>query len=238
MGYFERIITMKNDGILAVIPARSGSKGLKDKNIKNLNGKPLLAYTIEAAIKSNVFKEIIVSTDSEIYADTAREFGAHVPSLRSAALAEDNASTNDVITEVLGWVNKGEFRQFMLLQPTSPLRTANDIISALELFAEKKANAVVSLCEVDHSPLYTGLVPDNLRIDNFLSKNISYRRQDLPKYYRLNGAIYLSDIDYFLEYKNFYEEKCFAYIMDKRRSVDIDDEFDFELASFLLRSFN
>lgn len=227
---------MNSDGVLAIVPARSGSKGLKDKNIKELNGKPLLAYTIEAAIKSDAFKTVIVSTDSEAYADMAKELGAHVPFLRSAALADDNASTNDVITEVLGWVNKGEFKQFMLLQPTTPLRTENDIISALELFAEKKANAVVSLCEVDHSPLYTGLVSENLRIDNFLSKYISYRRQDLPKYYRLNGAIYLSDIDYFLRYKNFYEEKCFAYIMDKRRSVDIDDEFDFELASFILSS--
>lgn len=226
---------MKNDGVLAIIPARSGSKGLKDKNIKKLNGKPLLAYTIEAAIKSNVFNEIIVSTDSEVYANIAREFGAHVPFLRSSALADDNASTNDVITEVLGWANERRFKQFMLLQPTSPLRTASDIENALNLFEEKKANAVVSLCEVDHSPLYTGLVPDNLRIDNFLSKDISYRRQDLPKYYRLNGAIYLSEVDYFLRYKNFYEEKCFAYIMDKRRSIDIDDEFDFELASFLLR---
>jgi CMP-N,N'-diacetyllegionaminic acid synthase len=231
-------IMMKNDSVLAIVPARSGSKGLKDKNIKRMNGKPLLAYTIEEAIKSNAFKEIIVSTDSEAYADIAREFGAHVPFLRSDALADDSASTNDVITEVLGWVETGEVKQFMLLQPTSPLRTANDIISALNLFAEKKANAVVSLCEVDHSPLYTGFVPDNLCIDRFLNKDISYRRQDLPKYYRLNGAIYLADIDYFLRYKNFYEEKCFAYIMDKRRSVDIDDEFDFQLASFLLRSFN
>ncbi|MEO1814736.1 MAG: acylneuraminate cytidylyltransferase family protein [Acetobacterium sp.] len=227
---------MKNNGILAVIPARSGSKGLKDKNIKKLNGKPLLAYTIEAAIESSVFKEIIVSTDSETYADIARQFGAHVPFLRSAVLAEDSASTNDVITEVLDWINREKFSQFMLLQPTSPLRTANDITNALNLFTEKKANAVVSLCEVDHSPMYTGLVPENLRIDSFLSKDISYRRQDLPKYFRLNGAIYLSDIDYFLKYKNLYEEKCFAYIMDKRRSVDIDDEFDFELATFLLKS--
>lgn len=229
---------MKNDGVLAIIPARSGSKGLKDKNIKKFNGKPLLAYAIEAAINSNVFKEVIVSTDSEVYADIAKVFGAHVPFLRSKALADDHASTNDVITEVLSWVDMGEFKQFMLLQPTSPLRTANDIVSALNLFTEKNANAVVSLCEVDHSPLYTGLIPESLCIDKFLSKDISYRRQDLPKYYRLNGAIYLSDIDYFLKYKNFYEEKCFAHIMDKRRSVDIDDEFDFELASFLLRSFN
>lgn len=159
---------MNNDGVLAIVPARSGSKGLKDKNIKKLSGKPLLAYTIEAAIESNIFKEIIVSTDSEVYADIAREFGARVPFLRSAALADDSASTNDVITEVLGWVNTGDLKQFMLLQPTSPLRTVNDIICALNLFTEKKANAVVSLCEVDHSPLYTGEVPNNLCIDSFL----------------------------------------------------------------------
>ncbi|TYC85953.1 acylneuraminate cytidylyltransferase family protein [Acetobacterium wieringae] len=221
---------------IAIIPARSGSKGLKDKNVKLLNGKPLIAYTIEAAINSHCFDKMVVSTDSEAYAEIAKEYGAEVPFLRSEHLSGDEVATNDVIVDLLIKLKElgEEFDYLMILQPTSPLRTSDDIKKAIELMAEKNANAVVSLCEVDHSPLYTGQVPENLRIDGFIKKNISYRRQELPKYYRLNGAIYLSKVDYFLKYQDLYQEDCFAYIMDKSRSIDIDDEFDFELAEFYI----
>jgi hypothetical protein len=122
----------------------------------------------------------------------------------------------------------------MILQPTSPLRTSEDIKKAFELMKEKKANAVISLCDVDHSPVYTGQVPEDLKIDGFIKKGISYRRQELPKYYRLNGAIYLSKVEYFIKYQDLYRENCYAYIMDKSRSIDIDDEVDFELAEFYI----
>lgn len=223
--------------ILAIIPARSGSKGLKDKNIKLLNGKPLMAYTIEAALDSKCFDKTVVSTDSEEYAKIAEEYGAEIPFLRSGQLAEDETSTNDVIIDLLKELEKrGEkYDNFMILQPTSPLRTSEDIKKSVDLMNEKSANAVVSLCEVDHSPLYVGQVLDNLKIDGFIKKDFSSRRQDQPNYYRLNGAIYLVNIDYFMKYQDFYRDKCYAYIMDRRRSVDIDDVYDFKLAELIIR---
>jgi CMP-N-acetylneuraminic acid synthetase len=196
----------------------------------------LIAYTIEAALKSGVFDRIIVSTDSQEYAEIAQKYGAEVPFLRPDYLAGDEASSNDVIQDTLKKLeeNGEEYDCFMLLQPTSPLRSSDDIKNAIQLMSDKNANAVVSLCEVDHSPLYTGKIPSNLLIDGFI-KDISYRRQDLPTYYRLNGAIYLSKVNYFLKYKNLYKEKCFAYVMDKKKSIDIDDEIDFEIAEVIMR---
>ncbi|WP_455815880.1 acylneuraminate cytidylyltransferase family protein [Clostridium butyricum] len=128
------------DKIIAIIPARSGSKGLKDKNIKEINGKPLIAYTIESAIKSNVFKDVLVSTDSKKYLEIAVKYGAYVPFLRNEKLAKDTSSTNDVIEDVLTQLKKigKEYDAFMLLQPTSPLRSIEDIKNALKLFEEKK----------------------------------------------------------------------------------------------------
>lgn len=223
--------------VIGIIPARSGSKGLKNKNIKLLNGKPLIAYTIEAAIKSKVFDKIFVSTDSQVYAEIAKEYGAEAPFLRPAHLSGDEVATNDVVIELLERLKiQGlVFEYFMILQPTSPLRTSEDIKNAIKLMKEKDANAVVSLCEVDHSPLYTGQVPEDLRIDGFIKSDISYRRQQLPKYYRLNGAIYLAKVDYFHEYRNLYQEKCYAYLMEKKRSLDIDDELDFLAAVTILK---
>lgn len=222
--------------ILAVIPARSGSKGLKDKNIKLLNGKPLMAYTIEAALNSKCFDKVVVSTDSEVYAKIAEEYGAEIPFLRSEHLADDETTTNEVIIDLLTELEKrGEkYDSLMILQPTSPLRTSEDIKKSVELMKEKSANAVVSLCEVDHSPLYVGEVLDDLKIDGFIKKDVSTRRQDQPNYYRLNGAIYLTNIAYFIKHQDFYRDKCYAYVMDRRRSIDIDDEFDFQLAEIFL----
>ncbi|WP_297417041.1 acylneuraminate cytidylyltransferase family protein [Clostridium sp.] len=227
---------MKNK-ILAIIPARSGSKGLKDKNIKLLNGKPLIAYTIEAAVKSEVFEDVIVSTDSEKYKEISEEYGAWVPFLRSEHLAQDTSSTNDVIEDVLlklREINK-EYDAFMILQPTSPLRDGKHIINSVNLSYEKKANAIIGMCECDHSPLLTTKLSEDMKLDGFLSDFSKTRRQDLKKFYRVNGAIYLIKVDYFLKYKNFYKEKSYAYIMDKRVSVDIDDIYDFEYAEYLIK---
>lgn len=223
--------------ILAIIPARSGSKGLEDKNIKSLNGKPLIAYTIEAAVKSEVFEDIIVSTDSEKYKKISEEYGAWVPFLRSKELAQDTSSTNDVIEEVLlNLKNVGkEYDSLMILQPTSPLRDIEDIKNSIKFFNEKKANSVVSMCECDHSPLLTKTLGENMSLDGFLSNLKQTRRQDLKKFYRINGAIYLMKVDYFLKFKDFYKENSYAFIMDKKKSLDIDDVYDFKYAEFLMR---
>ena len=227
---------MKN---IAIIPARSGSKGLKDKNIRLLNGKPLLAYTIEAALRSGCFDEVMVSTDSEEYGKIAMEYGANVPFLRGNENSRDNASPWEVVKEVLDRYKAlgKEFDTFTLLQPTSPLRNAEDIQNAYMELEEKKANAVVSMCELECSMHLVNTLPDDLSMDGFISnEQYNKRRQDIRPYYRFNGAIYISRVSTFYQHMNIYDDKCYAYIMDRKRSYDIDDEFDLKIAEAILRS--
>ena len=224
---------MKN---LAIIPARSGSKGIKDKNIKDLCGKPLMAYTIEAALESGEFEEVMVSTDSEKYAEIARACGAQVPFLRSNVTATDTASSWDMVQEVLdNYREMGkEFDSFCLLQPTSPLRSAEDIKKAYELYRKKADLAVVSVCEAEHSPLWCGHLPKNGELVDFIDKNSMKQRQEGSKFYRLNGAIYIINTERFKDERFFYQKGGFAYIMPQNRSVDIDTDIDFKLAKILL----
>ncbi|APF24885.1 cytidylyltransferase domain-containing protein [Clostridium butyricum] len=227
------------DNIIAIIPARSGSKGVKDKNIKEINGKPLMAYTIEAAIKSKIFKDVIVSTDSVEYKKIAESYGASVPFLRSAELATDLTTTIDVVEDLLNKMHEigKDYKALMILQPTSPLRDENHIIEAVKLFKDKNACSVVSMCECEHSPLLTKQLDEKKSLDGFLNNLCKHRRQDFNKFYRINGAIYLLNVDYFLKYKNFYKEKSYAFIMDKNKSIDIDDIDDFIYAEFLIKKY-
>lgn len=224
---------MKN---LAIIPARSGSKGLPDKNIKLLEGKPLIAHSIDQAVRSDIFDEIMVSTDSDIYADIAVKFGASVPFLRSPETSGDTAGSWDVVREVIDNYKKmnRHFDTFCLLQPTSPLRTAEDIINAYELYKEKATVAVISVCKMEHSPLWCNTLPQNGSLSEFKRISSDLRRQEIETYYRLNGAIYIASIDQFLLDDNLYREGSFAYIMPRDRSVDIDTEEDFKYAEFLI----
>jgi CMP-N,N'-diacetyllegionaminic acid synthase len=221
---------------IAIIPARSGSKGLPDKNIKILNGKPLMAYTIEAARNSNLFDEIFVSTDSHEYASIAREWGASVPFFRNNELSTDTASSWDVVKDTLiNYQAMGkEYDSVFLLQPTSPLRKSEDIINGYKIFKNKKAKAVVAVCEVDHSPLWCNALPEDYSLENFLNRDlINDPRQNLQTYYRINGALYIVNIEYFMSTDNIYNEKCFAVLMPKDRSIDIDDAIDFKIAEAL-----
>jgi CMP-N,N'-diacetyllegionaminic acid synthase len=223
---------------LAVIPARSGSKGIKDKNIKMLSGKPLLAYTIEAAKQSGLFDEIFVSTDSEKYAKIAQEWGASVPFLREDELSTDIASSWDVVKNaIIRFRDMGkEFDTVALLQPTSPLRTADDIIAGYNMMKEKDANIIVAVCEVDHSPLWSNILPKDLSFINFINQDIvNMPRQSLPIYYRINGALYIAKTKYLMSTDNIYADKSYAVIMSKEHSVDIDDEMDFVIAEVLLK---
>lgn len=222
---------------IAIIPARSGSKGLKDKNIKPLNGKPLIAYTIEAAQKSNLFDEIFVSTDSEEYARIACECGANVPFLRSEELASDTASSWDVVkNSLVNYKKMGkEFESVALLQPTSPLRKFDDIINAFAQMKRMNANAIVAVCEVDHSPLWCNTLPEDNSLNKFLQQDlIKMPRQSLPTYYRINGALYIVKTEYLMANENIYAKKCYAMVMSKERSVDIDDAVDFKIAEALI----
>ena len=224
---------MKN---IAVIPARSGSKGLKDKNIKELKGKPLLAYSIKAAKESNLFDEIMVSTDSSQYAEIAKSFGANVPFLRSETNSSDKAGSWDVVLEVLREYHKlnKTFDSICLLQPTSPLRTAQDIIEAYKLLERKQADAITSVCEVDHSPLWTMTLPESLSFEEFKKRDSNTPRQLLQKYYRLNGAIYIRKISYSNSTISLIDTNEFAYIMPREHSIDIDTELDFFIAKTIM----
>ena len=223
---------------MAIIPARSGSKGVKDKNIRELAGKPLMAYTIEAALQSGQFDEVMVSTDSEKYAEIARKIGASVPFLRNEATATDTASSWDMVEEVLSkYKEMGEsFDTFCLLQPTSPLRSSEDITAAYDLFREKADFAVVSVCEAEHSPLWCGHLPESQEFVNFIDAESMKQRQAGGKFYRLNGAIYIVDIRKFKEDRFLYQNGSFAYIMSQNRSVDIDTEIDFKMAELLMNA--
>ncbi|NCC01716.1 MAG: acylneuraminate cytidylyltransferase family protein [Clostridia bacterium] len=223
---------------LAIIPARSGSKGLKDKNIMLLHGKHLIAYTIEAALNSKLFDEVFLSTDSEKYAKIGSDLGASVPFLRSVELSTDTASSWEVVkSALLNYLEVGiEFDTVALLQPTSPLRNCEDIINGYAQMKIKNANAIVSVCEVDHSPLWCNTLPEDNSLKNFLNQDlIGQPRQSLPTYYRLNGALYIVKTDYLLSTDNIYEDKCYAIVMSKENSVDIDDEVDFKIAEVLMK---
>ena len=223
---------------IAIITARRGSKGLKNKNIKFLNGKPLMAYSIEAALESHMFNEVMVSTDSLEYKSIAQQYGANVPFLRSADNSNDSAGSWDVVKEVLQkYLEIGmKFDTVCLLQPTSPLRTKSDIIEGYNLLDAKEANAVTSVCEVEHSPLWTMTLDSSLSMEEYkrANKQKNMPRQKLPVYYRVNGALYIRKIQYLDNHINILDEDEIAYIMDQARSIDIDTELDFKLAELLI----
>lgn len=221
--------------IIAIIPARSGSKGLPNKNILPLEGKPLLFYSISAAADTNVIDEIFVSTDSYEYAEIAKKYGADVPFLRSEKFALDNSSTWDCVLEAIEKYSEigKTFDIVLLLQPTSPLRSAEDIVAALDLMHEKNADSIVSVCETDHSPLWCNTLPQDNSLKHFISEEaVNTPRQKIPAYYRINGAVYLVKTEYI---KNIYDCRSYAYVMPKERSVDIDSKYDFLFAEAIMR---
>jgi len=231
----------KGKTILGLIPARGGSKGLPRKNIKPLLDKPLIAWTIEQALASKYFDRVIVSTDDKEIAKVSKKYGADVPFIRPKELAEDNAKGIDVVLHAIDWLKKNDRRKqydlMMLLQPTSPLRATEDIDKAIELLFLKKAKTIVSVCEVDHHPLWANTLPENGCMKDFIRQEIMNKnRQELPIFYRLNGAIYLAYCDYIKEQESFFGEKTFAYIMPRERSIDIDNEADLKLAEILIKS--
>lgn len=221
----------------ALIPARSGSKGLKDKNIIDLCSKPLISYTIEGAINSRVFEKVYVSTDSEKYAQISKKFGAEII-IRSKELAKDNTPTFDVAKDFIEKTKEINADYFVLLQPTSPLRNANHIKEAVEVF-EKNYNKFDFLSSVtkSHHPsvLIHPLGEDN-SMKYFDIDYSKYRRQNY-KDYAPNGAIYIAKIKEYLKQKHFYGEKSIAYIMDEISSVDIDNILDLELAKIIMEKY-
>ena len=230
----------KGNNILGLIPARGGSKGLPRKNIKPLVGKPLIAWTIEQALVSKYLDRVVVSTDDKEIAEISKKYGADIPFVRPKELAEDNTKGIDVVLHAIEWLSENDKQKqydlIILLQPTSPLRAKEDIDKAIEFLFLKEAKAVVSVCEVDHHPLWSNTLPEDGCMKIFIRKEIMNKnRQELPVFYRLNGAIYLAYCDYLRKQRSFFGEKTFAYIMSKERSIDIDYEVDLKLAQILMK---
>lgn len=226
------MIDSKN--VLALIPARGGSKELPGKNILEICGKPLIAWSINAAKESQYIDQVIVNTDSEEIAEIAKSFGAEVPFMRPTELALDDSLIRDSILDVL---NKLETKPdiLCLLQPTSPLRTSLDIDAALCLIVEKNGDAVVSMTEVVSPDYDTGILSNDLCIEGFLSVNEHLNRDDAGKYAQINGALYISTVENFEKTQSWFTGKSHAFLMDKSRSIDIDDETDFICAEALLQ---
>ena len=219
--------------VLAIIPARSGSKEIVQKNIKLLSGKPLIAWTIEAAKRAKSIDKIIVSTDSDIIAKTAKQYGADVPFLRPSELSQDESTTVDTILHALDQLPNYDW--VLLLQPTSPLRTASDIDSFLNFCQNHKFNSTASICKVNKHPYWMYTRNDFFELQPFVKERIeTTRRQDLPSTYSLNGALYLVKVDWFLKHKSFINEETKGYLMSPEKSVDIDNIEDWNWAEYLI----
>jgi CMP-N-acetylneuraminic acid synthetase len=211
--------------VLGLITARGGSKGLPGKNIRPAAGKPLIAWTIEAGLASKYLDRLVLSSDDDAIIAAARQYGCEVPFRRGAALAADDTSSIAVVTDALercpgyDWV--------VLLQPTSPLRTAEDIDASLERCMAAGAPACVSVREAEESPYWMYWLREGAHLAPVLPERQFTRRQDLPPAYVLNGAVYVADVQWLLRTRTFLAAETVAYEMSPGRSLDIDTEADF-----------
>lgn len=225
---------MINNKVLAIIPARGGSKGLPGKNIRPLGDMPLIGWTIQAALKSECFSKVMVSTDCNKIADIARQFGAEVPFMRPDELATDQAGSVDVVLHAINALDE-DFGTVVMLQPTSPFRDEGDIRNAINIYNASKVPSLVSITEVDKSPYWCFWRKEDDSITPILRSEKQFaRRQDLPPTFALNGAIYIVDTEEFVNNPRFVYENTRSYVMKKKSSIDVDDLMDFKLAELIL----
>lgn len=219
--------------LLALIPARGGSKGIPRKNIKLLAGKPLLEWTIDAARQANFVDHIVVSTEDPEIASVARDLGADVPFLRPDAFSADD--TPGIVPVIHALESLPEFDWVLLLQPTSPLRSVEDIDGIVTLCIERKALSAVSVAAVDKHPYWMYRCDDLGRLEPLIAEQpIVTQRQDLPPAYALNGALYLAQRDWLLERRRFVGPETLAYVMPRMRSVDLDTPLDWVWVEYLI----
>jgi N-acylneuraminate cytidylyltransferase len=224
----HRMVSIPKNKVLGLIPARGGSKGLPRKNVLNAGGKPLIAWTIEAARQSEVVGHTILSSDDDEIMKVAAAWGCSVPFRRPDELASDTASTMDVVMHALDQFPECEY--VVLLQPTSPLRSAADINAAFGLMVESGAPSCVSVCEVDQSPYWMyRLGPEGKLAAVLQTPEGVTRRQDLPPIFTLNGAIYIARTDWLRRTGSFVNAETVGYRMPRERSIDIDTRDDFEV---------
>ena len=222
--------------ILALIPARGGSKGIKGKNIIDLAGKPLISYSIIAAKRSKYIDSVVVSTDNEDIARTALEYGASVPFMRPSELASDTSKTIDSVIHAINELEKQGhvYDTLVLLQATQPLRDEIDIDSAIEEFFDRGEESLVSVSPVDDNPILIRTVNKDGSLCNLLNVSSTCRRQDMPAYYKVNGCIYINRISEINEASSFNDNKI-PYIMPAEKSVDIDELKDLVVAEYYLK---
>ena len=227
-----------DEKILAIIPARRNSKGLPGKNIKNFLGKPLFVHSVEQAKNSKLIDRIVITSDCEEVKRISSKLNVSFIS-RPKELATDTAHTPAAIHHAVEFLKKKTettYNLIVMLQPTSPLRSTQDIDNAIEMLKDCNRKSIVSVCETSCNLRYINMLPEDLCMENFLEINGNKsNRQYYDKNYQLNGAVYVSWYDYFLENKGFYGKKTYAYVMPQERSVDIDTNFDFKLAEFFGR---
>lgn len=232
-------MSVGSNNILVVIPARGGSKGLPRKNVLPLAGKPLIAWSIETGLKVDAISRVVVTTDDTEIAQVARDFGAEVPFIRPSELATDQASGTDVLIHALKESEKiyhEKYEWVLLLQPTSPLRSIEDIKEAIQLASGDRVDAVIGIKEVSEFPQWMKRQYQNGDIADYLDGMIKQaNRQDLDVPYIVNGAIYLIRSSMLKNTGNFYGGVTKGYLMPKDRSVDIDDELDFKIAEWVLQ---
>jgi CMP-N-acetylneuraminic acid synthetase len=223
--------------ICTIITARGGSKGIPRKNIKNLNGKPVLAYSIEPSVASDFIKKTYVTTEDEEISEISKKFNAEVIE-RPQELAKDTSSSVDVILHALDYLEEKDSLPefFVLLQPTSPLRTTEDIDNSINLFIDNECDALISVCEIDHTSMLSLALENKFLVPNCDEEFLNKRRQDLPTYYSPNGAIYITTPKSLRKNRTFIPKKTIPYVMPKERSVDLDTPFDFKLAEFILKN--
>lgn len=218
--------------VLAVIPARGGSKGVSRKNIRQICGKPLIGWTIEAAKKSKYIDRLILSSEDKEIIRVAKEWGCEVPFIRPTELAKDEtlgvAPALHAVRELPG------YDYLVFLQPTSPLRIAEDIDKCLEMCEKNCAPSCASVFEPDCSPYLMYTLKEGTLHPILGKEKIHSRRQDLPKVYALNGAVYVAKIDWVLRWETLVAEETIGYVMPRQRSIDIDDEIDLYTCNSLL----
>lgn len=224
--------------IIGIIPARGGSKGVKDKNIKLLNGKPLIKYTIEPALDSSMLTDLVVSSDSKKILDIAKEFNdIHILS-RESALATDNAPMSGVILDVMKQlkIEKDSNDIIVLLQPTCPFRTSNLIDDAINFFVDSESDSLISVYNVgDTHPARMYSLRDNF-LNSLDVTNESTNRQDLTDIFHRNGYFYITYAKNFYKKKSFYQSRSLPYIMKKDGYTNIDDANDFLLSEFIIKN--
>lgn len=225
---------IESQRVLALIPARGGSKGVPGKNIRDVGGKPLLAWTIEAARRSRYIDRLILSSDDREIIEVALAHGCEAPFVRPAELATDQADSMSVVRHAIASLPE-RYDFLVLLQVTSPLRAAEDIDRAIELCQSSGAPACISICEPDKSPYWMVAMDGAQTITSlFPPDRIPDRRQDAPPVFAMNGAVYVGRTERLAAGEGFMTAGTVGYLMPKERSLDIDTEIDLKIANFLL----